>query len=408
VTVSPAADSGERPNAQSGAADAETRSGLRWWRKLKAPAKWVGTVISAVIISVIISLTSVAQHHFLTPVKTPLGEIPLASLLPPGQHVRRTIRVNLDNAQTPQVVVLTSSNPGSSEVPGGDLLLLAWDKFARRWFTAYDAARYRTYSLIDPGFSVSGDSITNKPAPLLKPNVGLGVLRAATIRNGHHRALVFWTETDTTSGSDLIIGILEFNGVIARVGWAMKQTADGDERVSVIGPAGHQRIEVSAWWWPPYNLCDPGCPVRAYRYVIGIDAVDARGNSIFLSSYYVVSDDRPWIGVAVTAAFNRNPRSFNYGNYTSPYVRVRDVAFRSPASNKLKIGDVITGVNGMKRPVVDELMQTRPGQLARLHILRHGKPLTVTVRIASRLRADHVFNSFDPFDLQGLKHLIYL
>jgi PDZ domain len=345
---------------------------------LKPVLAWIGGVITAVVISVAISVANVYSQHFLKPVVTPVGEVSLGEFVPAGQRITHVYQMHLDGGEIPQLVITTVA-PGPSEIgiPSGDLLLLAWDQYAQRWFVAYDAAKVPANSRADPDAPLSPSTMSESFAPLLPAGHSGGIIRLG-VAEIHDQPqgrgdLLFWADASGGSNGRLSVGVLNYGGAAASLVWTFATAGYGS--ASVVGSAPHQRIVISNYLLTPY---DPSCcPVRSYKFVLARSANHTNG-----AYYGVVSDNRPWLG-----AFAEAPR---IGPLSPPDARILSVVPGSPAAGILQTGDVITGVDGMpgtqgpSGSIVDKLARHFPGETVQLQIERHGTSETVAVTLASR------------------------
>jgi PDZ domain-containing protein len=319
---------------------------------------------------------------------------PLSRLVPSPQRVLAVHQFRLGGGPAPEIAVTTAA--AAPAFPGAgapqDLLLLAWDKYASRWFVAYDAARDPVASVSEPDTAMSSPrSLAAPPRPLLRAGFGVTGLAVRQLRDqdGPGSDLLFWANVQYGDGTGLAAGILHFSGQTATVPWALLTGEPG--RVAVAGTAPHQQVAVTTGWQTPV---DPHCcPVRGYQFVVGRPARAAPG-----TGYQVLSDDRPWLGAFVSA-----PLAAAGAPARATVLRVVP---GSPADGLLRPGDVLAGVAGTAAPrgtllgpaVVDEFAAHREGDRVRLRIQRGGATMTVTVTLGSRAspQAAGVSDEFPP------------
>jgi len=126
-----------------------------------------------------------------------------------------------------------------------------------------------------------------------------------------------------------------------------------------------------SYWTPSDAHC---CPIRSYAFTVG------RHND---GSVAELSDERPWLGAVV--------RPVDVNDNASP-LQIVDVVTGSPAVGKIEKGDVLSAVGNARRrgaqyaigPVLyDQFAKLSAGDTVRLHLLRHGAPVAVTLTLGS-------------------------
>ena len=305
----------------------------------------------------------------------------LSRFVPSSQQVLHVAQFRLDGRGVPEVAVTSAAvQVSGTPYPPEDLRLLAWDRYARRWLVVFNAATYRTYVSYEADAPMgSGSLLGSAPgsgSPLLPPSAGASGVHVAAIhdRPGGRADLLVWANLQYADGPALTAAIISYNGLTARVTWTFASPEPGS--VSVIGAAPRQRIEVATDWVPPV---DPHCcPAGPYRFTVA----RIRGLSATGQPYQAVSDTRPWLG-----AFISYPQSAT----SATPAEVISVIPGSPAAGVLRPLDLLTGIAGaspgsavLGPAVAGELASRHAGQVIRLDIIRHGAPMTVTLRLASR------------------------
>jgi hypothetical protein len=300
----------------------------------------------------------------------------------PAQRIVRVYHMSLDGGSVPEVAITTINGPGADAgpLPTGDLLLLAWDKYARRWFVAYDVTKdMGPITFSDPDASMWALNPARLRTQTAIPfTVGPKGLVVSVLRDqpGSRADLLFWSNLQEADGEVLIAGIVHYDGQTANLAWSFSNNEGGS--VSVVGSAPHQKIAVSAGWEAPTDAhC---CPVRTYRFTV---ARTLHVQGLAGPLYQVVNDDRPWLGAYIVAGI---------GGSATGNAEVVSVVPGSPAAGVLHPMDVLTGVVGTKArrvsvggpAVIDELASHYAGDTVQLQITRGGKPETVTVKLASR------------------------
>jgi hypothetical protein len=307
--------------------------------------------------------------------KLPTAPAPhLAAFVPASQRVLRVTRFNLTGGGAPVVAVTTTSQPtANTPTPAEDLLLLAWDNYARRWSVVYDAAKTPVNVTVEPDAAISSYQFSAVPSaqPLFPPKLGVTGIRLAKIYDQHHGAdLMINAGIEYGDGLGQATEIIHYNGVTASVAWAF--TGNGGT-TTVTGKAPHQTVAITSAWYTP---SDPHCcPSRNYRFVI------APASSQTGESYRVISDNRPWLGVFIT--FQSSPSGNSQAIVTS-------VISGSPAAGILEPGDILRAVagphiasHGLGPAVLDELGMHKAGNIVRLLVQRGGTLRYATVRLGT-------------------------
>jgi hypothetical protein len=300
----------------------------------------------------------------------------LAQFVPADQQVLHVYRVRLTASPIPQVVVTTVIQQTNATMPPEDLLLLGWDRLAKRWTLLYDAAK-------DPvNVNYVADSATEdyqadnvEPLqPLFPKDDGILDIKIAEIHDQpHHGAdLLFTAGVAYGAGYGQVTGIIHYDGHNADLVW--NYSGNGGP-VKVVGAAPHQQVALTDEWNTSSDL--RSFPVRSFSFVIASTKLG------FTETYAAVSDSRPWLGVFVTVA---------PAGSTSANVVVDSVVAGSPAAGIVKRGDIITSISGpplkfaralIGPPLIDELATHEPGDTVGIDLVRDGIPMTVRVRVSS-------------------------
>lgn len=362
------------------------------WAETSGPVRrsdpsWLGMppgrrrVLTALVAVVVIAGGTAffaARHHDLGKASAPKVPAPdLARLVPASQRVLRVRHLDLDPGQVPLVAVTTTTG---TPAPAGakasqDLLLMAWDGYAKRWTVVYNATRDPVDIAFEPDADTDSFDLTEQPpsAPLIPAGLGVARIGVTPIRNQARGGadLLITADVEYAYGPSQDIAIIHYSANVARVVWAFFARGGG---AAVTGPPGHQRVAVTSIW---ATASDPECcPARSYRFVV------ARGTEPEVGeTYRVVNDDRPWFGVVVT---EQPPQS------ADSVAIVRAVVPGSPAAGVIQPGDVLIKVSGsaaashgLGPAVFDQLAAGKPGQTVRLVIKRNGQLRTVTVNPSS-------------------------
>lgn len=307
--------------------------------------------------------------------KSSVPSPPIKQFLPPGYRALKTYRADLSGGAVPDVIV-TSATKSRRLFPGADLQVLSWNPPAGRWRLTFDG-RSATWpkTMVGPGYSNSGpgysyESISPVQSQSLlgtKQDVQVSVNQVgfAPLLGGRRNQLVFSGTYVAGGGIQGLLIVVDVHKGRGRVTYAW----EGD---TGIGPWRISRHVIRA----EANYMAFGdsecCPVRPYRFSIG-----ARAGRLV-----EISDDRPFLGIV----FRDTPIG---------HPAVVLVARDSPASDRLRVRDVILGVENSPRvtpfrrdealeySVVDRISSFRAGQTARLLVQRGGRRITVNVKLGS-------------------------
>jgi hypothetical protein len=304
------------------------------------------------------------------PLPLPSGSPPapvLSDLLSPDDHVVSESWVRL-TGKTPQVVVTYTKSVASPNGTATDLVLFAWDGFAKRWVPVFDAA--------------------NAPAPDSSSNQDILPANALVTGLTHTTITPTPGRTDLTLSADYTFGadvfsatdILHYDGQTASVVYS------GDSGGKVTGAVPHQQLTMTNSWVDPVDAAC--CPVRNYTQTVGWDASPLPGTSI-PTGYQLLSDTRSWMGVYVAT---RVVNGSSTGTSSSPPPVVMSVASNSPASGLLQPGDQLLSVSGIPQPsnpamlgpvIIEQIDSQQPGTVVALSILRGDKQLTENITLSS-------------------------
>jgi hypothetical protein len=296
----------------------------------------------------------------------------LGRLLPASEHVLSESWVRLSGT-VPQVVVTDTEPSGQS--PNGnatDLVIYAWDNFARRWVNVLDAAKTPAP---DSGFG-SGDSEDVLPSTA----VVMGLSYAPMTSTPGRTDLALWAGVNFGANSPFDAYVVHYNGQTASIAYS-----GGGEggRAMVIGKAPHQRLSVTLQWVDPV---DPECcAVRNFTQVISWDTADQSGTSLPVG-YSVLSDTRSWLGVYLGVPDDVGDDT------TPPPPVVMSVVPGSPAAGVLQPGDQLIAVAGIPArsaqtllgpAIIDQIDSQLPGARVALTIDRGGQDLTEDLTLSS-------------------------
>jgi hypothetical protein len=320
-----------------------------------------------------------AEHDAIARVLTscltpaPVGAA-ISQFLPATYRVTSMTPVDLDGSDTSQVVVTavgTVEDGGSSGLAPSTVLLLTFDPLTNLWTKAFDASQAQSYQA----------TTQQGGGPGLVDPTGAGPQVALIHDQPTGGAdLLYWVSSVGGNSGELIVGIVHFATGVA----TLVYSEDGDEGhvgsfdvptsatsgVRVIGSSPQQTVQITLPWITAADSRSQAA--RMYTRILA---------PIWSGSYQVVSDDRPYVGVAISPLTG------------GTQARVESVDPNSPAGGELKVGDILTGVADttlgssitsalIGPPVIDEVAVLQPGATVTLHIVRKGQPNTVTLRLA--------------------------
>jgi putative ABC transport system ATP-binding protein len=376
------------PQASSAGAEIPNKVGKPLRRRV---ALWVVAVVllaAAIGSALLLTHKAGSTSANATPAAqaTPTAKAPapdFATFLPKNYHVVKVIDVAMDGGAVPDAVVL-SAGPPSPRVAGfasdqQDVQILAWDPVAKRWNVAFDARTVPamvgvTASATNSWPFVSPDSGSWSPASVLPKDLAdqVAQFQTADLGPGVGEVLAFTADVNAgaNSPSELVIVGFEQGAPQVEYEWF------GDDMpvFDLSGPAAERRIRVKAALFTPVDSMST--PARAYQFVLA--APQGQVN--------VVSDNRPWLGVAVSAV---NPSS------ASSPLQITRVVSGSPAAGVLQRGDVILSVDGQPIPhggqyplgptMIDQLEKLHAGDNVTLEIDRQGQDEPVEIELGSVL-----------------------
>jgi hypothetical protein len=291
----------------------------------------------------------------------------LAAVLHANYRVLSTSSVSLTGGPVPETIVV-SAGPGldpANPVDGGteNVQLLVYDKLARRWNVAFDAASNvlpadysqpepKAHALLDQAHTITDVAVT--PLRMTKDAVSQLLIFG---RDGYYNHPVGMTAiVRFDSATPLITWSDEISNAVAPVG---------------SGPPGTQMVSLTAGW---VTSADPACcPARQFTRQVG-----ARTDGII----GVLSDDRPWLGAWIASASqsSSSPRD----------AVVVETVPNSPADAVLRVGDHVVGLVGAAKPtnttldldVVDQIAVAHPGDKVVLSV-RRGRTIELPVTLGS-------------------------
>ena len=129
----------------------------------------------------------------------------LRMYVPSTAQVESEERIALAPGGPKQVVVTyVNEQPSKSELTSRDLLILTWDRFAKRWVTVFDAAKVNLTG--QKGILPSTYEVSN--------------LSYRAIRSAPHRTdLAFWADETAGANGSVVAAIVHYNGQTASLAW---------------------------------------------------------------------------------------------------------------------------------------------------------------------------------------------
>jgi hypothetical protein len=307
---------------------------------------------------------------------------PIEKLLPPHYQVDEVMKANLTDRPVPETVITSVGPPaGDIGLQPATIQVLSWDDSDKRWAVLFDAQKTvapDTYASTrtsnrGPG-ALSG--IDPDPEPVLDPEaaVSFDLVGSAQILKGDRDQLVFSADSSYGgSGVPATLVVVDFKDARAKVVYAWR----GEHLRAAT--EGNRIRATSSYWTRADAHC---CPSRDYRFVVGPSG----------SSVTELEDERPYLGVLV--------REHGEGLGDGP-LEVLEVADSSPASGKLRAGDVLLDVANVPKPpkgyvygdkaLFNKISAFDAGEEARLVIRRNGAELTVPVELGSLKDAKTMF-----------------
>jgi hypothetical protein len=329
-------------------------------------------------LSVVMAAAAVLMCSACTGKAASVPEPTLGTFLHANYSVTNQFKIKADTSH-PESVVVVSKGPGltpDAPVQGGtqDVQLLTYDKIAKRWNVALDAAN----KVVAEGFSGDGamDPASTGPTALLPQDHTISDAKAqvVTFQPGQ-TSLVIYAVDEYYNHPPGLIAVVNLSDQSPQVSYYDAES--GLTAPTVSGKPGSQRLTVTAAFSAPG---DPGCcPARYYTQVIGsTDTGHASPPSVG-----VVEDDRPWLGAYVTS-----------DSSVPGVLAVVGTADNTPASSLLHIGDRIVGVVGetpkadssnLSSPVFDLLALHKPTDQVTLLVLRSAKRIQLPATLVSRM-----------------------
>jgi serine protease Do len=216
-----------------------------------------------------------------------------------------------------------------------------------------------------------------------------------------HLIPIKWGDSDQVQKGDWV---LAFGSPFGYVGSMTHGIVSALNRTSVgiLGPQGYEDfIQVDA----PINPGNSGGPlVNIHGEVIGINTAIATRSGGFQGIGFAIPSDqaraiykqirehgkvtRGWLGVSIMDVSKNKDLAESFGYKEANGILVQQVFPNTPATGKLKAGDIIMAMNGKTLQSVQELRYaiatTSPGEEVTLKIYRDGKDQDVKIKLGSQ------------------------
>ncbi len=216
-----------------------------------------------------------------------------------------------------------------------------------------------------------------------------------------HLIPVKWGNSDQVQKGDWV---LAFGSPFGYVGSMTHGIVSALNRTSVgiLGPQGYEDfIQVDA----PINPGNSGGPlVNIHGEVIGINTAIATRSGGFQGIGFAIPSNqakaiykqirehgkvtRGWLGVSIMDVSKNQDLAQSFGYKQSNGILVQQVFPNTPATGKLKAGDIIMGLDGKPVQSVQELRyaiaMTSPGDEVTLKIYRDGKEQNVKIKLGAQ------------------------
>jgi serine protease Do len=216
-----------------------------------------------------------------------------------------------------------------------------------------------------------------------------------------HLIPIKWGDSDQVQKGDWV---LAFGSPFGYVGSMTHGIVSALNRTSVgiLGPQGYEDfIQVDA----PINPGNSGGPlVNIHGEVIGINTAIATRSGGFQGIGFAIPSDqaraiykqirehgkvtRGWLGVSIMDVSKNRDLAQSFGYQDPNGILVQQVFPNTPATGKLKAGDIIVALNGKKIESVQQLRYavatTSPGDEVTMKIYRDGKDQDVKIKLGAQ------------------------
>ena len=263
-----------------------------------------------------------------------------------------------------------SAQPNAQGITPGDLMILSWDHFAKRWVTVWDGTKVQSPDATSTNGGLAQNAVL--PSAAFISNL---TYRPVTPAKGR-TDLEFQDFYNFGANGSVEVGIVHYDGQSASMAY-FDTVNPGTSRPKVIGEVPHQELSVPVGG---LTTADPQCcAVRTYVNTSPCASRGSRGG--YQQTKY--ASTQSWLGVYALL-----PDQVN-GTYPNPLVMT--VLPGSPAAGVLQVGDRLVGVAGVSAPssaengppIMDEVAKSLPGAKIALNIIRGTTPWVVNITHAS-------------------------
>ncbi len=210
-----------------------------------------------------------------------------------------------------------------------------------------------------------------------------------------------WGDSDQLDRGDWVMAFGSPFGYIGSMTHGIVSALNRD-RVGILGQGGYENfIQVDA----PINPGNSGGPLVNVRgEVVGINTAIASRSGGFQGIGFAIPSNqakliykqlkekgkvvRGWLGVKIQDISQQPELGKSLGYTDTEGVLVAQSYADTPASGKLKHGDVITGINGHKvlntTELRNKIAETSPGQDVTLQVFRDGKNQEVSIKLGEQ------------------------
>ena len=299
----------------------------------------------------------------------------IAAFIPPSYRVTSVVKMDLDGVATDQEAITAVGTSGASGYVPTTVVLVAWDRYAKRWEAVFNAASQKSYQT---------GTQTGQKGPGLICTCGTGpVARAMHDLPGKEASLVYWVPAVAGNTTMWLIGVVNFRDQLAELAWSDQldiahiesygvKPRDPFPSPVVVGRSPHQELLVTAPWETP----DDNQSYAVRQYSFDVRAVEEGPGEW---DYEAVNDTRSLVGVETSTSAVRGAAKVVY------------VYPGSPAQGKLRVGDLVEGVAGAEAApeakflngpeVIDQVALFYTGQTIRLVVDRASRFLDVPITL---------------------------
>jgi len=310
----------------------------------------------------------------------------LAHFIPVSDQITSTRQIHLSSSGPAQEVVdFESAEPDAQGKTPVDLIILSWDRFAKRWVTVWDGAKVEAPDSGPSSGGLAYDSVF--PSAAYISNLSYRPITSAKGRTD----LEFDDDYSFGTNGSVEVGIVHYDGQVASLAY-FDTFNPGDGQPKVINKAPHQELSIPIGW---LTDADPQCcAVRTYVNTVALHK-QTQSDGYSDTSYIVTKSTQSWLGVY--ALFGQ------WTNGTWPNPVVMAVVPGGPAAGVLQVGDQLVSVVGVSAPsagngpaVLDEVAKELPGTTIALTIMRGETQRVVNITLGSTVSPAYIKDSTAP------------